>query len=92
MSKLIKARIQLKCDTEENWNTASNSENPFVPLLNEFIGYRAPTENGNIGALIGYKMGDGITPVADLPFVSISAELTDEQMQEIANIIANGEW
>lgn len=58
----IKARIQLKNDTEENWNKAIN----FVPLQGEIIIYSA--DNSHPFSRI--KVGDGITTVIKLPFVN----------------------
>lgn len=58
----IKARIQLKNDTEENWNKAIN----FVPLQGEIIIYSA--DNSHPFSRI--KVGDGITTVTKLPFVN----------------------
>ena len=58
----IKARIQLKNDTEENWNNAIN----FVPLQGEIIIYSA--DNSHPFSRI--KVGDGNTTVINLPFIS----------------------
>lgn len=56
--KQVKVRIQLKADTKENWNKASN----FTPKKNEPIFY---TDTGEI------KLGDGVTNVNDLPQYSV---------------------
>lgn len=58
----IKTRIQLKNDTEANWNKARN----FIPLKGELIIYSAD-ESHPFSRL---KVGDGITTVVALPFVS----------------------
>ena len=67
----IKTRIQLKNDTEENWNKAIN----FVPLKGEVIIYSADDAH----PFCRLKVGNGITVVSDLPFVysnTLDKELT----------------
>lgn len=59
-NNILRTRIQLKADTEENWNT-----HPIVPLLNEPIIYVA--DNNHDYARI--KIGDGRTDVTHLKFV-----------------------
>lgn len=60
MSKTLQTRVQMKHDTEANWNKATN----FVPLTGEIIVYdvdeTSPTPR--------VKIGDGSTLLADLPF------------------------
>ena len=56
----IKTRVQLKSDTEANWNS-----HPMVPLSGELIIYSADTTH-NYSRL---KVGDGVTSVANLPFI-----------------------
>ena len=92
----IKTRIQLKNDTEANWNSAvlstdsskgtKESGNSFIPLKGEVIVYSA--ENNNDILPVGrttllpfsrFKVGDGVTNVADLPFSGT----------EVANNVAN---
>ena len=58
--KTVKARIQLKCDTEDHWNLAIH----FVPLYGELIIYSADGAH----TFSRLKVGDGTTPVTDLPF------------------------
>lgn len=58
----IFTRIQLKNDTEENWNKAVN----FVPLDGEVIIY--DTDENHEKPRI--KIGDGVTVVNDLPFMT----------------------
>lgn len=58
----VKARIQLKSDTESNWNKAIH----FIPLKGEIIIYLAD-ESHPFSRL---KVGDGTTPVIDLPFIT----------------------
>ena len=62
----IKTRIQLKSDTEANWNKAAPKEgsNGFVPLLGELIVYTADATH----PFCRLKVGDGVTNVVDLPF------------------------
>ena len=57
----VKTRIQLKNDTENNWNKAIN----FIPLRGELIIYS--TDETHPFSRI--KVGDGSTPVVDLPFL-----------------------
>ena len=63
----IKTRIQLKSDTEANWNKAGPKEgsNGFVPLLGELIVY-IPDATHPFSRL---KIGDGNTNVVALPFI-----------------------
>ena len=56
----IKARIQLKNDTEAHWNLAVN----FIPKVSEPIVY-LPDETHDYCRL---KIGDGVTPVSQLKF------------------------
>lgn len=64
MSDNIKSRIQLKNDTEENWNKAVN----FIPRKGELIIYNAESGNDNARPFPRLKVGDGITNVVNLPF------------------------
>lgn len=67
MSDSIKSRIQLKNDTEENWNKAVN----FIPKKGELIIYNADSSNqinDNARPFPRLKVGDGITNVIALPF------------------------
>ena len=62
MSKeTVHARIQLKNDTEANWERAKN----FVPLKGEIIIYSADDTH----PFSRIKVGDGITTVINLPFI-----------------------
>ena len=72
----VKTRIQLKNDTEANWNKAIN----FVPLRGELIIYSIDETH----PFFRLKVGDGETIVSELPFVdagSISG-------MDINNIVA----
>lgn len=64
----VKTRIQLKYDTEANWNKAGPKPDGrlgFVPLRGEIIIY-SPDESRHFCRI---KVGDGSTPVVDLPFI-----------------------
>lgn len=61
---LIKSRIQLKNDTEENWSKAVN----FCPKPGELIIYSADDDH----PYPRLKVGDGITMVPNLPFIDAS--------------------
>lgn len=62
----IKTRIQLKNDTEENWNKAVN----FVPKQGELIIYNAESGQNIDSArrFPRFKVGDGVTTAPNLPF------------------------
>lgn len=57
----VHTRIQLKNDTEANWNRAIN----FVPLQGELIIYSADESH----PFSRIKIGDGETTVINLPFI-----------------------
>ncbi len=63
----IKSRVQLKNDTEANWNKAGPKDDSlgFIPLKGELIIY-SPDEAHPFSRL---KVGDGITNVVELPFI-----------------------
>ena len=63
----IKTRIQLKSDTEANWNKAGpkNGSLGFIPLRGELIIYSADETH----AFSRLKVGDGETNVTALPFI-----------------------
>ena len=63
-NKELKTRIQLKNDTAENWQTAS--DNGFIPKLGEPIFYR---EQDTIGYSFKMKIGDAIRTADSLPFL-----------------------
>ena len=81
----IKTRIQLKNDTEANWNSSvlstdstygtKESGTSFIPLKGEVIVYSAEKNTDTLPAgrstplpFSRFKVGDGVTNVADLPF------------------------
>ena len=61
MAETIKTRIQLKNDTEENWNKAIN----FKPKKGEVIIYSTDGTH----PFSRLKVGDGNTTVVNLPFI-----------------------
>lgn len=63
----IKSRIQLKNDTEANWNKAGPKDNSpgFIPLQGEVIIYSTDDTH----PFFRLKVGDGETNVVNLPFI-----------------------
>lgn len=57
---IVHARIQLKNDTEKNWNKSN-----FIPLKGELIIYS--TDETHPFSRI--KIGDGVTNIIELPFL-----------------------
>jgi hypothetical protein len=76
--KVIKTRIQLKNDTETNWDKAIN----FIPKYGEIIIYSAD----NSHPFSRLKVGDGSTTVTSLPF--IDAGTIDGEV--LADVIITG--
>ncbi len=70
MAATVKTRIQLKYDTEANWNKAIN----FVPLKGEVIIYSADDSH----PFCRLKIGDGINKVRDLPFILSNNSVVNE--------------
>ena len=70
----IKTRIQLKNDTEDNWDRAVN----FIPKRGELIIYNAETGQNIDEArrFPRFKVGDGTTTVPNLPFMTGIGDLT----------------
>ena len=62
MSTTIHSRIQLKIDTEANWNIHAS----FVPYAGETILYAADATH----PYTRLKVGDGSTTIANLPFIN----------------------
>ena len=72
----FKTRVQLKSDTEANWNKAGPKDGSagFIPLLGELIVYTADDAHH----FCRLKVGDGSTNVVNLPFIdagTINGEL-----------------
>ena len=69
VEKIVKSRIVHKHDSEANWNNVPT----FIPKNGEFIVY----DKDSTHDYARLKMGDGITTIKNLPFISVSeAELT----------------
>jgi len=87
----VKTRIQLKNDTEANWNKAIH----FIPLQGEVIIYSADDTH----PFSRFKIGDGITNVIDLPFSdaqtidgkSIRVGTTEEWRRQLSYIPKKGD-
>lgn len=79
--KKITTRIQNKHDIEANWKLATN----FIPLAGELIVYDKDAEHD----YVRFKVGDGITKIADLPF---TAEYLEEAISEGKRYVLNGTW
>lgn len=78
----IKTRVQLKSDTEANWNKAGPKENSpgFVPLLGELIVYTSDDAH----PFSRLKIGDGQTNVTRLPFIdsgTINGEVPSSEVK-----------
>ena len=87
----IKTRIQLKSDTEENWNKAGpkNGSSGFIPLRGEIIIYSADDTH----AFSRLKIGDGSTNVVDLPFIRAEKILTNDDVDDTNILIKTStEW
>lgn len=65
MATTINTRIQLKNDTEANWEKAIH----FIPLKGELIIYSADDAH----PFFRIKAGDGVTVVKDLPFINANS-------------------
>lgn len=86
----FKTRVQLKSDTEANWNKAGPKDGSagFIPLLGELIVYTADEAH----PFSRLKVGDGNTNVVNLPFIdagTINGDLLPEsQVLTYANRVA----
>ena len=71
-------RIQLKSDTEANWNALAPTNNSagFIPLAGELIIYTAD----NTHTYCRLKIGDGSTNVTLLPFID-AGTLNGEEVE-----------
>lgn len=79
--KIIKSRIQLKNDLQENWDKATG----FVPKDGEIIIY-------DVDSTYTYpriKVGDGVNTVTNLPFMN--DEITNEQIDSIIETVCGEE-
>lgn len=85
--KEIRSRIAQKHDIEVNWIKAGVAEHPFVPLQGEFIVYDIETEEDELptGRIERYtyeriKLGDGVTAINELPFITEHVTLLSSQI------------
>lgn len=76
--KVFNTRIQMKHDTTANWSRTPR----FVPKSGEIVVYDDYATVDGV-AVPNFKIGDGISPGADLPFVS------DDLRAEIEEHIRN---
>ena len=79
-SKVVNTRIQLKSDTEANWNKAGPKDGSrgFVPLSGELIIYSADGAH----PFSRLKVGDGEHDVTALPFID-AGTINGEVLSEI---------
>lgn len=78
--KKIKSRIINKHDVETNWSKATN----FIPKAGELIVYDKDATH----SCERLKIGDGVTVVSSLPFVSSTNDYTSAEKQKLAGIAA----
>lgn len=71
-NKTMNTRIQLKHDTEENWNKATG----FAPLDGEIVVYDADADHPEPRI----KIGDGETNVNLLPFINGMTQEEDDEL------------
>lgn len=83
----LKTRIQLKSDTEANWDKVGPKDGSpgFVPLLGELIVYVADAAH----SFSRLKIGDGNTNVVNLPFIDAGTingdNLPEDEIKTYAN-------
>lgn len=90
---ILNARLQQKHDIPINWKKST-----LIPLAGEIIVYddRYIDENNNeviVAAAVRYKIGDGVTPVNDLPYadatgVSVSVKKLTNYVDSLAEDVA----
>lgn len=83
----MKTRVQLKRDTEANWNQAGPKQNSpgFIPLAGELIVY-LPDSTHDYSRL---KVGDGATNVVYLPFIDAGTVNGETIVNEIVTFNGN---
>lgn len=82
METRLNSRIQHKHDTEVNWNKATS----FIPKQAEIIVYDIDDDY----AYERIKIGDGVTPVTNLPFYLI--EEVSELIESLADETLTLKW
>ena len=75
IEKKVKMRTQQKHDIEANWQKAA----AFIPMKAEIIVYDIDEEHDYVRV----KIGDGITPITDLPFFAPKQDTIATQVQII---------
>ena len=80
--KQIKARQQQKIDTAANWKIAG--DNNFIPKKGEIIVYQ---EKNSTESKI--KIGDGVTPWNDLPYIDGKREISNFDYMEEFPVIGD---
>ena len=78
IAKTINSKIIHKHDIEANWNKATK----FIPWQGELIIYDID-DNYNYER---FKIGDGITVVSSLPFVTYSRPETDQIVSQKSQV------
>ena len=76
--KILNTRIQLKNDTEANWNLKTS----FIPKIGETIIYN-PDSNYNYSRI---KIGDGKTTLANLPFLGAFSDWQETDSNKVGYI------
>ena len=88
--KIFETRMQQKHDIPTNWEKSN-----LVPLAGEIIVYDSYYTNSELNRVIvaptvRFKIGDGVTPVKDLPFsdsIELSSEVS-ELAQQVSHLTA----
>lgn len=76
--KILNTRIQLKNDTEANWNLKTS----FIPKIGETIIYN-PDSNYNYSRI---KIGDGKTTLINLPFLGAFSDWQETDSNKVGYI------
>ncbi len=73
----MKKYNNVRHDTEENWNRAVN----FIPPEGELIIYDGQIEGGHYVVEPRFKLGDGVTKIINLPFLSFTGNRNKTQYE-----------
>lgn len=77
----LDVRMIQKADTQEGWDA-----NPlFVPFAAEFIVYK-PDDTYSHSR---FKLGDGVTPISQLPFIDATLSLSAENISYGSTVLAS---